>query len=164
VSFTLSDSAPLAQFGRSLARMSSANDMRLSVMIEPSAELAAVPLPLRPQELATIELRSDRPLVVRTQQPVEGFALQKDTDVVLAADESWTWRKAEGATNPFLGSTAKLEVTNEADAPATLEVSWQLVPEHPQAAILPWAFLVLTAIVAAYVVFRLACGRVVEGG
>jgi hypothetical protein len=158
--FTLSDSAPLVQFGRSLARMTSANDMRLTVTIEPSAELAAVPLPLRPQELATIKLRSDRPLVVRTQQPVEGFALQKDTDVVLAADESWTWRKAEGATNPFLGSAAKLEVTNEADAPATLEVSWQLVPEHPQAAILPWAFLVLTAIVLAYVVFRLACGRV----
>jgi hypothetical protein len=158
--FTITDSAPLKQFGRSLARMTSANDFRQAATIEPGAKLEAIPLPLRPQELAWIELKSDRPLVVRTQQPVEGFALTKEPDVVLEADTPWTWRRAKEANNPFLGATAKLEASNEGDAPARLEVRWQLVPEHPQVAILLWALAVLTAIVASYAVFRLACGRV----
>jgi hypothetical protein len=158
--FTIADSAPLKQFGRSLVRLTSANDFRQAATVAPGAKLEAIPLPLRPQELAWIELESDRPLVVRTQQPIEGFALAKETDVVLEAGTPWTWRRAKEAGNPFLGSTAKLEATNEGDAPARLDVRWQLVPEHPQVAILPWAFAVLAAIAAGYAVFRLACGRV----
>lgn len=159
--FSLADSAPLKQFGRSLMRMTSANDFRQAATVEPGAKLEAIPLPLRPQELAWIELQSDRPLVVRTQQPVEGFALAKEPDVVLEAGKPWSWRRAgKEANNPFLGATAKLEATNDGDAPARLDVRWQLVPEHPQVAILPWAFAVLAAIVAAYAVFRLAFGRV----
>jgi ABC-type transport system involved in multi-copper enzyme maturation permease subunit len=158
--FSLADSAPLAQFGRSLARMTSATDARESVTVEPAADKQAIALPLRPQELATFELESDRRLIVRTQQPVEGFALVKEPDIILQPGMPWTWRKTEDGTNPFLGATAKLEASNESDTPARLEIRWQLVPEHPQAAILPWAIAVLTAIVAGYVVFRLGCGRV----
>ena len=158
--FSLPDSAPLAQFGRSLARMTSANDFTETVTVEPAADLAAIPLPLRPQELAWFELESDRRLVIRTQQAVEGFALIKEPDIVLQPGVPWTWQRTEGGTNPFLGSTAKLDAINEADAPARLEIRWQLVPEHPEAAILPWAIVVLTAIVGAYTVFRLSCGRV----
>ena len=158
--FSLSESAPLAQFTRSLGRMTSANDFRESVTVAAGAKLEAIPLPLRPQELARIEIVSDQPVVLRTQQPVAGFALAKDTDLVLEADKPWTWQRAEGATNPFLGTTAKLEATNETSAPARVDVRWQLAPEHPQAAILPWAFVVLTAIVAAYAIFRLGCGKV----
>jgi ABC-type transport system involved in multi-copper enzyme maturation permease subunit len=157
--FTLADSAPLAQFGRSLGRMTSANDFRQAVTVAPGAKLAGISLPLRPQELARLELESDQPLVVRTQQPVAGFALAKDTDLVLEAGKPWIWQRTAGVTNPFLGATAKLEATNDTRSPARLDVRWQLVPEHPQAAILPWAFIVLAAIVAAYAVFRLACGR-----
>jgi hypothetical protein len=158
--FTLTDSAPLKQFGRSLVRMTAANDFRQAVTVTPGANLESIPLPLRPQELAWIELESDRPLVVRTQQPIEGFALAKEPDVVLEAGKPWTWRRAKEASNPFLGATAKLEATNEGDAPARLEIRWQLVSEHPQVAILPWALAVLAAIVGGYAVFRLACGRV----
>ncbi len=158
--FRLAESAPLAQFARSLGRFTSANDFREVVSVEPKAALQPIPLPLRPQELARIELVSDQPLVVRTQQPVEGFALVKEPDVVLAAGTPWSWERGEGATNPFLGAKAKLEATSEAAEPARLEVRWQLVPEHPQAAILPWAVVVLGGIVAAYALFRLACGKV----
>ncbi len=158
--FSVSDSSALAQFGRSLSRMTTANDFRQTAEVAPGADLQAIPLPIRPQELARIELASDQPLVIRTQQPVEGFAIDKSPDVVLAAGEPWVWQRAEGATNPFLGSTAKLEASSDAAAPATLSISWQLVPEHPQSAILPWAFAVLTAVLAAYAAFRLGCGRV----
>jgi len=91
---------------------------------------------------------------------VEGFALVKEPDVVLAAGTPWSWERSEGATNPFLGAKAKLEATSEAAQPARLEIRWQLVPEHPQAAILPWAVVVLGGIVSAYAFFRLACGKV----
>lgn len=158
--FRLADSAPLRQFGRSLVRLSSANESTRTATVEPGANLQAIPLPLRPQELASIEIESDRPLVIRTQQPVEGFALAKEPDVVLEPGKAWTWRRAKDATNPFLGATALLEATNDGDAPARLEARWRLVAEHPQVAILPWAFAVLAAIVGAYAVFRLCCGRV----
>jgi len=158
--FAFSDAAPLAQFGRSLVRMTSANDFRRTVTVDPGANLQTIPLPLRPQELARLELQADRTIVVRTQQPVGGFALVREPDVVLEAGQPWVWQRADDATNPFLGSTAKLEASNEAAAPARLEIRWRLVPEHPQAAILPWAFVVLGGIVAAYALFRLGCGRV----
>jgi ABC-type transport system involved in multi-copper enzyme maturation permease subunit len=158
--FSLADSAPLAQFGRSFARMTAANDFRETVMVEPQAALQPIPLPLRPQEMARIELIADRPLVVRTQQPVEGFALVKEPDVRLEPGRPWLWQRTEGATNPFLGAKAKLEATSEAAEPTRLEIRWQLEPEHPQAAILPWAFIVLGGIVAAYATFRLGCERI----
>ena len=158
--FTLSDSSALAQFGRSLARMTSANDFRQTAEVAPDVELQAIPLQFRPQELARIELESDQPLIVRTQQPVEGFALEKSPDVVLEPGKPWAWQRAEGATNPFLGTTAKLEATSDVQEPARLAIRWQLVPEHPQSAILPWSFAVLTAVLAAYAAFRLGCGRV----
>ena len=158
--FTLADSAPVAQFARSLSRMTSANDFRQAAEVAPGANLQAVPLPIRPQELARIELESDQPLVVRTQQPVEGFALEKSPDVVLEPGKPWSWQRADGATNPFLGTTAKLEATSDASEPARLDIRWELVPEHPQSAILPWTFAVLSCLLAAYTVFRLGCGRV----
>ena len=158
--FRLADSAPLRQFGRSLVRLTSANQSTSAATVAPGAKLEAIPLPLRPQELASIEIESDRPLVIRTQQPVEGFALVKEPDIILEPGKPWTWRRAKDATNPFLGTTAQLEATNDGAAPARLEARWQLVAEHPQVAILPWAFAVLTAIVGAYALFRLACGRV----
>lgn len=158
--FTLADSSAIAQVARSLGRMTSANEFRESVTIEPNADLQPVTLPLRPQELQNLEFVSNQPLVVRTQQAVEGFALVKEPDVVLEPGKPWTWKRAEGATNPFLGTKAKIEATSESDSPAQLDIRWQLVPEHPQSAILPWAIAVLTSIVALYALFRLSCGRI----
>jgi len=158
--FAVTDSAAAVQISRSLGRMTSANNFSESVTIQPHAKLEPVPLPLRPQELEQMELVSDQPLVVRTQQAVEGFALVKSADVVLEPGKPWIWQRGEGATNPFLGAKAKLEATSEVTSPAHLDIRWQLTPEHPQAAILPWAIIVLVSIVGAYAVFRLACGRV----
>lgn len=158
--FTLADASASAQVARSLGRMTSANDFRETVTIDPKASLQSVALRLRPQELQRLEFVSNRPLVVRTQQAVEGFALVKEPDVVLEADKPWTWQRAEGATNPFLGTKAKIEVTSESDMPTQLDIRWQLVPEHPQSAILPWAIVVLASMVALYATFRLACGRI----
>ena len=81
--FTLAEASPLAHFGRSFGRMATGNDFRERITVAPAASLQPILLPLRPQELARIELVSDQPLVVRTQQPVEGFALVKEPDVVL---------------------------------------------------------------------------------
>ncbi|MFM8735156.1 MAG: ABC transporter permease [Pirellulales bacterium] len=150
---------PIEQVVRSLVRMTSANDFQATVMVPAGARSQAMPLDFRPQELATLRLQSDGPLTVRTQQPVEGFALVKEAEVPLAAATPWTWTRSEGATNPFLGRRAGLEATNEGAEPVTLTVGWTLVPENPQAAILPWTFLVLACLLAAYAVFRIAAPR-----
>jgi len=49
-------------------------------------------------------MESDRPLLVRTQQPIAGFALLKVPDVDLVADTPWDWVRSQGDTSPFLGS------------------------------------------------------------
>jgi len=151
---------PLDQIFRSLARLTSANSFHEAVTVEPGAKLREIPLDLRPQELATLRFESDAPLFVRTQQPVEGYAIVKDAEVSLAGGEPWSWTRSEGATNPFLGQRAMLEATNEGTAPARLSIAWQLVPENPQAAVLPLAFLTLATIVACYAAFRLGAPRV----
>jgi hypothetical protein len=152
--------AQIDQVARSLVRMTSANDFRTTALIPPDTAGMKLQLGLRPQELANLEMESDAPLVVRTQQPVEGFALVKDANVALAAATPWTWTRSEGTTNPFLGQQAELEATNRGNQPVRLAIRWRLVPEYTQAAILPWTFLVLAGITAAYAVFRLGAGRV----
>jgi ABC-type transport system involved in multi-copper enzyme maturation permease subunit len=151
---------PLGQIGRSLARSFSADRGGTSVVVAPGAQLQEIPLAIRPQEMASLALDSDGPLTVRTQQPIEGFALVKAADVELDATKPWRWNRVEGATNPFLGQQARLQATNATDKPVTLRASWRLVPEFPQAMILPWAAATLLAITAAYTLFRLVPRRI----
>jgi len=157
---TPTPAVPIGGVLRSLTRMVSADEAERRVSVPPGGTVLEVPLDLRPQELASLELESDAPLVVRTQQPLAGFALQKSTDLDIDAGEPWRWRRADGATNPFLGQRARLEAVNSGTAPATLTVRWRLAPEFPQAAILPWTFAVLATCLAAYAAFRLGAGRV----
>ncbi|MEI6257647.1 MAG: hypothetical protein WCQ77_13485 [Planctomycetota bacterium] len=153
---------PIGQIWRSLVRLTAADTASVIVTVPPGASLQEIPLELRPQELASISLESDTPLVVRTQQPIEGFALSKLPDVELdsANNNRWKWNRAEGATNPFLGLKAKLEATNTSDKPVRLTASWRLVPEFPQAAILPWTVVTLLSLAAAYGLFRLVPRRI----
>ncbi len=151
---------PLGQIGRSLQRLVLPGEGVLTVTVPPGGTVQEIPLGFRPQELATLELRSDAGLLVRTQQPIEGFALSKTPDVELAAAVPWTWRRTEGATSPFIGQRATVEASNASDKPVQLTARWSLTPEFPQAAILPWAFAVLVAIAAAYILFRLGARRV----
>jgi ABC-type transport system involved in multi-copper enzyme maturation permease subunit len=151
---------PLDQVTRSLTRLWSTNDFQQTVVVEPGATLQEIPLSLRPQELAELRMESDAPLLVRTQQPVEGYALVKEAEVSLAAGEPWSWTKTEGATNPFLGQRTKLEATNDGTSPARLSISWRLAAENPQAGVLPWTFIALAGVVVAYSLFRLGAPRV----
>jgi ABC-type transport system involved in multi-copper enzyme maturation permease subunit len=153
---------PTGQIWRSLVRLASADRATVEVTVPAGASLQEIPLELRPQELASIELQSDAPLVVRTQQPIEGFALAKVPDVELDATNGnrWSWARAGGATNPFLGARAKLEATNASDKPVRLTARWQLVPEFPQVAILPWTVVSLLTLAVAYGLFRLVPRRI----
>jgi ABC-type transport system involved in multi-copper enzyme maturation permease subunit len=152
--------APLGQIGRSLQRLVTKGDASRTVTVAPGATLEEIALGFRPQELSQLELSSDAPLMVRTQQPIEGFALSKVPDIEVNSRTGWTWKRSEGATSPFLGQRAAVQVSNAGERPAALTVRWQLVPEFPQAAILPWTFAVLMAIAAAYSLFRLGARRV----
>ena len=96
----------------------------------------------------------------RRSSDLVGFALQKVPDVELAAAAPWSWQRTAGNTNPFVGREAKVEATNPGSAPARLSFRWQLIPEYPQVAVLPWTALVLAAAIAGYTLFRLAAPRV----
>ena len=151
---------PLGQIGRSLQRLVTADSGGRRVAIEPGAALQEISLPFRPQELERIDLEAAGRIVVRTQQPIEGFALSKVPDVDLDPGSPWTWKRAEGATSPFLGQRATLQASNATEQPIELTIRWRLVPEFPQAAILPWTAAVLIALAAAYAAFRLGFRRV----
>ena len=153
---------PLGQIWRSLVRLASADAVVVSVTVPAGATLQEIPLDLRPQELASLTLESDGPLVVRTQQAIEGFALAKVPDVELDAanGNTWSWNRSDSATNPFLGARAKLEATNASDKPVRLSANWKLIPEFPQAAILPWTVVSLLTLSVAYGLFRLLPRRI----
>jgi hypothetical protein len=151
---------PVNQVVRSLTRMTAANDASRTITVPAGAVQEAITLDLRPQELQTLEIVADAPLVVRTQQPIAGFALEKVPDLDLAANVPWTWSRTAGIANPFLGQQAKLEATNAGAAPASLAVRWRLAPEYPQSGLLPWTFVSLAATLGAYALFRLAVPRV----
>ena len=153
---------PMGQIWRSLVRLTSADRVSVSTTVPAGATLQEISLDLRPQELASLELESDAPLLVRTQQPIEGFALSKVPDVELDATNSnrWSWNRVESSTNPFLGARAKLEATNASDKPVRLTANWKLVPEFPQAALLPWTVVTLLTLSLAYGLFRLVSRRI----
>jgi len=153
---------PLGQIWRSLVRLASADQVVFSVTVPAGATLQEIPLDLRPQELASLTLESDGPLVVRTQQAIEGFALAKVPDVELDAanGNTWAWNRSDSATNPFLGARAKLEATNASDKPVQLSANWKLIPEFPQAGMLPWTVVSLLTLSVAYGLFRLLPRRI----
>jgi len=151
---------PVGQVWRSLVRMTGASEASLDVEIPGDGRQVDIPLDLRPQELESLELVSTANILVRTQQPIAGYALEKVPDVDLTAGAPWDWQRKEGATNPFLSQQPTLEATNDSGAPARLAVRWRLTPEYPQAAILPWAIVALTGLLGLYAVFRLGFPRV----
>jgi len=151
---------PLESIGRSLARLLTAQGAQKSIEIAPHTVLQEIPLDLRPQELESIEMESDAPLTVRTQQPIEGFALVKVPDVELSAATPWQWKRSEGRMNPFLGQQAKLEATNSSDKPVRLTIHSKLAPEFSQTAILPWTAVTLVSIAGLYLLFRLVPRRI----
>ena len=128
------------------------------------SEQEKIVLPLRPQELESISFSTDQPVTIRTQKPIEGFALLKVPDIDLDQEKPWLWEKSEGKENPFLGKTAELEVTNlntgEKASAARLTINWKLVPEFPDVVILPISAAVLLIIVVLYSLFRLTIRRV----
>jgi ABC-type transport system involved in multi-copper enzyme maturation permease subunit len=153
---------PMGQIWRSLVRLASADQASISAVVPAGAALEEIPLDLRPQELASLDLESDAPVVIRTQQPIEGFALAKVPDVELDATNGnkWSWNRIEGSTNPFLGARAKLEATNTSDKPVRITARWKIVPEFPQAAILPWTVVTLLTLSLAYGFLRLVPRRI----
>ena len=151
---------PLDAIGRSLARLLAAQGAQQSIDIAPRAVLQEITIDLRPQELESFELQSDAPLTVRTQQPIEGFALVKVPDVELSAATPWQWKRSEGRMNPFLGQRAKLEATNSSDKSVRLTIRSRLVPEFSQTAILPWTAVTLLTIAGLYLLFRLVPRRI----
>jgi len=150
----------VGQIYRSLYRLAAADSSSTTVELAPGATLQEIPLDLRPQELAELTLESARPLVIRTQQPITGFALNKVPDVELEPATPWTWKRKDGGTNPFLGARAKLEATNPSDQPVRLTATWSLVPEFPEAGVLPWTIITILSIAAAYGLFRLIPRRI----
>ncbi len=162
VAVALTPLVPLQSIGLSLSRLLAAGASAETITVAPGTVQEKVGLPLRPQELATISFESDRPIVVRTQKPIEGFALLKVPDIGLEPGEAWRWQKTDGRANPFLGNKAQIEVTSDEDAegPATLAVRWRLEPEFPEAAILPLTTVSLLLLVLAYLAFRLIPRRV----
>ncbi|NBP80919.1 hypothetical protein EBU58_09435 [bacterium] len=151
---------PVDQMTRSLGRLMTAGEDTVQLTVPANADRETFELDLRPQELASFGMQSDRPLVVRTQQPIAGFALLKVPDVDLLADTPWDWVRSEGSTSPFLGVRAKLEVSNPSSEPATLSVRSTLVPEYPEVAILPWTVIVVFSILAVHVLMRLFLPRI----
>ncbi|MEI6036349.1 MAG: hypothetical protein WCQ91_00310 [Planctomycetota bacterium] len=160
LALALTPLVPLDAIGRSLARLLAAQGAQQSIDIAPRAVLQEIPIDLRPQELESFELQSDAPLTVRTQQPIEGFALVKVPDVELSAATPWQWKRSEGRMNPFLGQRAKLEATNSSDKSVRLTIRSRLVPEFSQTAILPWTAVTLLAIAGFYLLFRLVPRRI----
>ncbi|RLS35289.1 MAG: hypothetical protein DWH79_02540 [Planctomycetota bacterium] len=147
---------PLEQIGQSLARMAAADVFEQRITVPAGAELDEVELDLRPQEIQSLEFTAAKPVTVRTQQPIEGFALSKVADVEVVPGETWKWQRAEDASkpNPFLGKRARIATTNTSDSPVDLTVRARLVPEYPQSAILPWTVISLLSIALAYGLFR----------
>jgi ABC-type transport system involved in multi-copper enzyme maturation permease subunit len=134
------------------------------VTIEPGSEREKIDLPIRPQELENISFSTDQPIMIRTQKPIEGFALLKVPNIDLDQQSQWSWVKSAGKPNPFLGKSAQIEATNLNDkkdaAAASLTINWKLVPEFPEVAILPITTATLLIIVLLYTLFRLSIRRV----
>jgi ABC-type transport system involved in multi-copper enzyme maturation permease subunit len=160
VAVALTPLVPLDQMARSLNRLVTAGEETVSLEVPANSELQSYELDLRPQELASFAMESDRQILVRTQQPIAGFALMKVPDVDLLPATPWEWVRSEGDTSPFLGVRAKLEVTNASSEPATLVVRSTLVPEYPEVAILPWTVIVVLSILAFHVFLRTFLPRV----
>jgi len=160
VAVALTPLVPVTSIARSLARFAAMNAIERTVSIPAGATLEPVPIDIRPQELAIFEIEAPAQLLVRTQQPIEGFALSKVPEIDLQPNKAWRWERGAAETTPFVGARAQLEVTNAGTAAVPLTIRTGLVPEFPEAAILPWTVVSLLSLAALYYLFRLVPRRV----
>jgi ABC-type transport system involved in multi-copper enzyme maturation permease subunit len=160
VAVALTPLVPVASIARSLGRYATMNAIERTVSIPAGATLEPVPIDIRPQELAIFEIEAPAQLLVRTQQPIEGFALSKVPEIDLQPNKAWRWERGAAETTPFVGARAQLEVTNAGTAAVPLTIRTGLVPEFPEAVILPWTVVSLLALAALYYLFRLVPRRV----
>jgi len=160
LAIALTPLVPVGAITRSLSRFTASDRFERTVTVPAGAKLEPIPLDLRPQELSSIELSAPAALVVRTQQPIEGFALAKVPDVDLVAGTPWAWKRGSSEATPFLGARALLEATNTGSEPVPLSIRARLAPEFPEAGILPWTMITVLGLAAVYYLFRLVPRRV----
>jgi hypothetical protein len=159
VALAATPAVPVRAMLRSLGSLWTAGEATLSISLTAGEAGRKLLLQPRAQEIEEIRLKSGGPLLVRTQQPIEGFALEKIPDIEVLPGREWTWRRGGAEETPFLGTRAELEITNPGDAPVELQVTTLTRPEFPQVAILPWTTIVVSCILAGYLAFRLLARR-----
>lgn len=159
VALAATPAVPVRAIGRSLARLWSSDRVVTTKAVPVGSEATKILLNPRAQEIDEISLSSSGPLLIRTQQPIEGFALEKVPDIELLSKRPWKWTRGQGEESPFLGIRAELEAFNAGSESVDLTIETRVRPEFPQVAILPWTAVSFAGIIAAYLAFRLAARR-----
>src|SRR5215471_11217512 len=111
---------PLSDIGRSLARLPMSNSFSVTISVptvakeERGAKPQEVPLDFRPQELRSVEVRSDQDLEFLTREIGSFLPGAVPKRVVLNRNEPWHWpsSEAEDQSNPFTGRRATFYVFN----------------------------------------------------
>jgi ABC-type transport system involved in multi-copper enzyme maturation permease subunit len=163
---------PWSDISRSLERLPKSDRFQTEFTVKtddkngiPTDKPQEFALDCRPQELRSVEVRSDHDLEFYARDPTSyyvGFVPKKYT---LNKNETWTWPDSSDSSraasiNPFAGRRATLFVLSPAGQTAHLSVSGMTREEYPQVAVVPYTGLAVIGIVLFYLAMRLSMPKI----
>ncbi len=159
---------PLDDLFRSLERLPRSTQFENTFKVPVVAEnergsmLLDFPLDYRPQEMRSVEIKSDKDLTLYLRDPATYIPGALPLRIELTADKSWSWPNEEqsATSNPFAGRRATFYVKNPADAEANLVVHGVTREEYPQVAIVPYTAIALLAVIVGYLILQLAVPKI----
>jgi ABC-type transport system involved in multi-copper enzyme maturation permease subunit len=180
---------PVRDLLRSLTHLPSAGKLDRTFTIPAKAQNEAVDLELRPSELKTLTIESDRDLaILLTEYGIIKEAKEARKDII--AGEPWRWKRLGGqedipirpgeqstksqttlehevAENSetsedslFYGDSATMTIKNLSDKPATVRFLGDTTEEYPQVAVIPQTAAALVGLVVGFLLLKLALPKV----
>ncbi len=179
---------PVRDLIRSLGRLPSAGKLVRTATIPANAQAEPVDLDIRPSELKSLTIESDRDLAISlTEYGIIREAKEARKDIT--ANEPWRWKRIAGGEIPtqpgetnkksqttleheltengettenslFYGDSATMTVKNLSDKPAQVRFSGDTTEEYPEVAVIPQTAVSVVLLVAGFLLLKLAFPKV----
>lgn len=149
---------PFRGFVQSVVRLGSASEFTETIDVPADAKDQVVDLGVAPAEVNFLELTADRDMYFTLDLPGVREHTFEDRHP-LAANESYSWSRADKQRFLFYGDSTRLYLTNNSAQDGRVEINVATQAEYPETAAIPATALFVVVVVGAFILLRLVFPR-----
>jgi len=153
---------PVKDLFRSITRLPRAGSLDVHETIAPKAQEQQVSLDIRPAELKTLHIVSDKDVKISLMQ--YGIIKQaQQGSIEITAGEPYDWSKATSENNLFYGDSTDssvMSIRNLSDDPAHLQFTGLVTEEFPAVQTVPQTAAALVGLVLLFLLFKAVAPKI----